>query len=56
MTQLWSGVHTQTGADVTVKNASWNGNLGSGASTTFGFGGSWTGTNGVPDTVTCTAG
>ncbi|MEV4750806.1 cellulose binding domain-containing protein [Streptosporangium amethystogenes subsp. fukuiense] len=55
ITQLWSGVHTQTGADVTVKNASWNGVLAAGASTSFGFGASWTGTNGVPANVTCTA-
>ncbi|MBG0829193.1 cellulose binding domain-containing protein [Planomonospora sp. ID67723] len=55
ITQLWSGVHTQTGADVTVKNAGWNGNLNAGASTSFGFGGSWTGANGVPATVTCAA-
>ncbi|MFD0903916.1 lytic polysaccharide monooxygenase [Actinomadura sediminis] len=34
---LWSGSHTQTGADVTVTNASWNGSLAPGASTTFGF-------------------
>ena len=27
ITQLWSGVHTQTGADVTVKNTNWNGSL-----------------------------
>ncbi|WP_189234706.1 cellulose binding domain-containing protein [Planomonospora parontospora] len=56
ITQLWSGVHTQTGADVTVENAGWNGNLNAGASTSFGFGASWTGANGVPATVTCTAG
>ncbi|WP_089205192.1 cellulose binding domain-containing protein [Streptosporangium subroseum] len=56
ITQLWSGVHTQTGADVTVKNTNWNGNLAGGASTTFGFGAGWTGTNGVPSTVTCTVG
>lgn len=55
ITQLWSGAHTQTGADVTVKNVSWNGALAAGASTAFGFGASWTGTNGVPSTVTCTA-
>jgi len=55
ITQLWSGTHTQTGADVTVKNTSWNGVLAAGASTSFGFGASWTGTNGVPATVTCTA-
>ncbi|MFJ2029096.1 cellulose binding domain-containing protein [Streptosporangium sp. NPDC087985] len=56
ITQLWSGVYTQTGAAVTVKNESWNGNLAAGASTTFGFGAGWTGTNGVPAPVTCTTG
>ncbi|MDL4814264.1 lytic polysaccharide monooxygenase [Actinomadura opuntiae] len=35
--QLWSGSFTQTGADVEVKNAGWNGALQPGASTTFGF-------------------
>ncbi|MEV0753333.1 cellulose binding domain-containing protein [Streptosporangium sp. NPDC050280] len=55
ITQLWSGTHTQTGADVTVKNVNWNGVLAPGASTSFGFGASWTGTNGVPSSVTCTA-
>ncbi|MFS1300843.1 cellulose binding domain-containing protein [Streptosporangium longisporum] len=54
ISQLWSGVHTQTGAAVTVRNTNWNGALGAGASTVFGFGASWTGTNGVPSTVTCT--
>ncbi|MBA9001603.1 lytic polysaccharide monooxygenase auxiliary activity family 9 protein [Thermomonospora cellulosilytica] len=34
---LWSGAHTQTGTDLTVKNAAWNGSLAPGASTTFGF-------------------
>ncbi|GAA4096155.1 lytic polysaccharide monooxygenase [Actinomadura miaoliensis] len=34
---LWSGSYTQTGADVEVANASWNGSLAAGASTTFGF-------------------
>ncbi|MFC4059624.1 cellulose binding domain-containing protein [Planomonospora corallina] len=56
ITQLWSGEHTQTGADVTVGNASWNGRLNAGASTSFGFGASRSGANGVPATVTCTAG
>ncbi|MEU6738599.1 cellulose binding domain-containing protein [Streptosporangium sandarakinum] len=56
ITQLWNGAHTQTGADVTVKDAGWNANLAGGASTTFGFGASSAGTNGVPATVTCTAG
>lgn len=34
---LWNGTYTQSGPDVTVKNASWNGSLAVGASTTFGF-------------------
>ncbi|RCG21025.1 xyloglucanase [Sphaerisporangium album] len=55
ITQLWSGVLTVSGADVTVKNASYNGALATGASTSFGFGGTWTSSNPVP-TVTCTAG
>ncbi|MGW4639942.1 cellulose binding domain-containing protein [Sphaerisporangium sp. NPDC004334] len=56
ITQLWNGTLTQSGANVTVKNVSYNGNLAAGASTTFGFGASSTGTNAVPSPVTCTAG
>ncbi|WP_405139518.1 cellulose binding domain-containing protein [Sphaerisporangium sp. NBC_01403] len=54
VTQLWNGALTQSGSAVTVKNLSYNGSLGAGASTTFGFNGSWTGTNTAP-TPTCTA-
>src|SRR5262249_29303768 len=54
ITQLWSGVYTQTGANVTVNNADYNGTLAPNASTTFGFNGSWSGTNTNPTTVTCT--
>jgi mannan endo-1,4-beta-mannosidase len=39
---------------VTARNESYNGALGPAAATTFGFIGSWTGTNGPP-VVTCTA-
>ncbi|SCF06153.1 GDSL-like Lipase/Acylhydrolase family protein [Micromonospora matsumotoense] len=39
--QLWNGTVTQATGRVTVTNAGWNGNLGSGASTQFGFGASW---------------
>ncbi|WP_433541296.1 helix-turn-helix domain-containing protein [Streptosporangium sandarakinum] len=46
----------ETGADVIVKDAGWNANLAGGASTTFGFGASSAGANGVPATVACTAG
>ena len=41
ITQGWNGVYAQTGADVTVTNASWNGALGTGASAALGFNGSW---------------
>ncbi|MDG4831867.1 lytic polysaccharide monooxygenase [Solwaraspora sp. WMMD1047] len=49
---LWSGTHTQSGADVTVRNVAWNGNLAPNASATFGFTGSSTGANNAPS-VTC---
>ncbi|AGL16124.1 arabinofuranosidase catalytic domain-containing protein [Actinoplanes sp. N902-109] len=61
VTQLWNGSFTQSGADVNVTNAAWNGSLGTGASTQFGFNGSDTGSNPVPASfalngVTCTGG
>ncbi len=46
--QLWNGSYTQSGANVTVTNAPYNGSLGTGAGTTFGFNGAWTGSNPVP--------
>nr|MDT0659647.1 lytic polysaccharide monooxygenase [Micromonospora sp. DSM 115978] len=51
---LWSGTHTQSGSQVTVRNAAWNGNLAPNASTSFGFTGSSTGTNTAP-AVTCSS-
>jgi hypothetical protein len=54
VTQSWGGTATQSGAAVTVTNASYNGALASGASTTFGFLGGTTGTtNPVPSPVSC---
>jgi cellulose 1,4-beta-cellobiosidase len=46
--QGWNGTFSQSGARVTVKSPSWAGNLGTGASVTPGFNGSWTGSNPVP--------
>jgi endo-1,4-beta-xylanase len=46
--QLWNGSFTQSGAAVTVTNASWNGSIATGGTATFGFNGSWTGSNPVP--------
>ncbi|SED07827.1 GDSL-like Lipase/Acylhydrolase family protein [Amycolatopsis tolypomycina] len=48
VTQLWNGTVAQSGAQVTVGNAGWNGTLGAGASAGLGFLGSWTGANPVP--------
>ncbi|GAA3121970.1 glycoside hydrolase family 9 protein [Planomonospora alba] len=52
ISQLWNGAHTQTGADVSVKNVSWNGALAPNASASFGFTAS--GAGGVPSPVGCT--
>ncbi|MEO3807414.1 cellulose binding domain-containing protein [Sphaerisporangium sp. B11E5] len=53
ITQAWSATVTQSGAQVTAANASYNGNLGTGASTTFGFNASMSGTtNSVPTEFT----
>jgi mannan endo-1,4-beta-mannosidase len=54
VSQAWNANVTSSGSAVTAKNVSYNGKLGAGASTTFGFLGSWTGSNSVP-AVTCTA-
>lgn len=52
ISQLWGGAHTQSGAAVTVSNAAWNGSIAAGGSTSFGFLGSWTGSNPVPAAFT----
>jgi hypothetical protein len=48
ITQLWNGIVTQTGASVTVRNASYNGSLGTGATVNPGFLATVTGTNAAP--------
>ena len=55
ITQMWGGTPNQVGADVTVKNVSWNGALAPNASTTAGFLANWNTTNAIP-TVRCTVG
>lgn len=52
--QLWNGTFTQSGANVSVKDAGYNGPLSVGASTGFGFTGNWNGANAVPSSITCT--
>ncbi len=50
---LWNGTFTQSGALVTVTNASWNGTLAAnGGSAEVGFNGSWSGSNPKPTAFT----
>jgi endoglucanase len=56
LTQSWSATWTQTGADVTATNLSWNGTLTPGQSTTFGFNGSFSGANVNPAAFTLNGG
>jgi hypothetical protein len=50
VSQLWNGIETQSGANVTVKNESYNGSIAAGGTLTgIGFNGTWNGTtNAVP--------
>ncbi|GGN69122.1 hypothetical protein GCM10010112_34280 [Actinoplanes lobatus] len=50
----WSATVTSSGSAVTARNVSYNGSVAAGGTTSFGFLGSWTGTNSVP-ALTCTA-
>ncbi|MFC4061237.1 glycoside hydrolase family 6 protein [Planomonospora corallina] len=50
--QGWSATWAQEGAKVTAKNLDWNGKLGTGASTSVGFNGSWSGSNPKPTDFT----
>src|SRR5579859_6636366 len=50
--QGWSGNWSQSGQNITVTNASWNGTLATGASTQIGANFSYTGTNTAPAAFT----
>jgi mannan endo-1,4-beta-mannosidase len=54
ISQSWNATITSSGSSVTARNVSYNGNLGAGASTVFGFLASWNGTNAAPS-LSCTA-
>jgi len=41
VTQAWNAVVTQSGAQVSARNAAWNGNIGTDGNVSFGFNGSW---------------
>ncbi|MEV0561684.1 cellulase family glycosylhydrolase [Dactylosporangium sp. NPDC050588] len=55
VTNGWSATITSSGAAVTARNVGYNGSVGAGATTSFGFLGTWNGTNAVPSPLTCTA-
>jgi endoglucanase len=52
VSQGWDGTFTQNGEDLTVSSESWNGSLGTGASTTIGFSGTVGATNSAPSYFT----
>ncbi|WP_174535361.1 cellulase family glycosylhydrolase [Micromonospora chalcea] len=53
VTQAWNASVSNSGSAYTARNVDYNGRLGAGASTSFGFIGTWQGTNSTP-AVTCT--
>lgn len=62
ITQLWNGIDDQVGAQVSVTNQTWNPTIaGDGGTVTFGFLGTWSGSNNAPAAFTlngagCTVG
>ncbi|MFC6015645.1 non-reducing end alpha-L-arabinofuranosidase family hydrolase [Plantactinospora solaniradicis] len=48
VTQAWNATLTQSGAAVTARSVSYNGSIGTNASVSFGFNGSWNGSNPAP--------
>jgi Cellulose binding domain/Glycosyl hydrolase family 12 len=52
VTQAWSAAVTQSGSQVTARNAGYNGSLATNGGASFGFNGSHTGSNPVPTSFT----
>jgi cytochrome c553 len=52
ITGLWNGQHSQSGSQVNVQNASWNGQVGANQTVNFGFNGSHQGANPIPTNIT----
>lgn len=48
VTQAWNATVTQAGAVVSAADAGYNGSIATGGTVSFGFNGSWTGSNPVP--------
>ncbi|WP_422769652.1 cellulose-binding domain-containing protein [Plantactinospora sp. WMMC1484] len=52
VTQAWNATVSQSGSEVSARNASYNGSVATGASVSFGFNGSWNGSNPAPTSFT----
>ncbi|GAA5190970.1 hypothetical protein GCM10023322_47310 [Rugosimonospora acidiphila] len=52
VTQAWNATVTQSGSQVTAKNVGYNGSVATNATASFGFNGTWTGSNPVPTSFT----
>jgi len=54
ISNMWNASYSQSGESVTANNASYDGTLAAGKSTTFGFIGSYTSSNAAPTSLSCT--
>jgi mannan endo-1,4-beta-mannosidase len=54
ISQIWNATATGT-TTVTARNVGYNGSVPANGSTSFGFLGSWNGTNTAPTSLSCTA-
>jgi O-glycosyl hydrolase len=52
ITNAWNGTPSQSGENVTITNASYNGSIPAGSSTAIGFQGTWTNSDAVPTAFT----
>jgi len=52
VTSAWNATVSQSGSAVTATNVAWNGSLAGGATTSFGFQGTYSGTNATPTAFT----
>jgi O-glycosyl hydrolase len=52
ITNAWNGTETQSGENVTITNASYNGTIAPGGNTSLGFQGTWTNSDAVPTAFT----
>jgi len=48
VTQIWNATYVQPGSQVTATNVSYNGSVATNATVSFGFNGTWTGSNPIP--------